>query len=169
MIAGKASKRDLSVISVGHHRGSLLFYSIKSESIEMSKRISSLMFIAILVLVLAGCGGGDQSALPNGGLSSNNGTDSTGGNGNVAGILMWDAPSPNNDGSLATNLAGYKIYYGTVPNKYTASIDVGDATSIPVTTLSSSVPVPGLYYITVTAYDTVGNESGCSNEITISL
>jgi uncharacterized protein YfaP (DUF2135 family) len=82
---------------------------------------------------------------------------------------MWDAPPSNTDGSPATDLAGYKIYYGTVSGKYTGCIDVGNATSIPVTTLSSSVPVPGLYYIALIAYDSAGNESVYSNEITISL
>ena len=135
----------------------------------MSKHLSSLTFIAMLVVVLAGCGGGSQSALPGGGSSSNNGTGNTNGGDNGAGILAWDAPSSNTDGSPATDLAGYKIYYGTVSGKYTASIDAGNATSFPITALSSSVPVPGLYYIAVTAYDTAGNESSYSNEISKSL
>lgn len=122
----------------------------------------------MLVVALAGCGGGSQSALP-GGSSSNNGTGSTNGGGNAAGILMWDAPSSNTDGSPATDIAGYKIYYGSASGNYTASIDVGNTTSIPIATLSSSVPVRGLYYIAVTAYDTAGNESVYSNEISKSL
>jgi uncharacterized protein YfaP (DUF2135 family) len=120
----------------------------------LSKRIYSLTFIALLVVVCAGCGGGGQSALPGG---------------NATTMLMWDAPSTNTDGSPATDLAGYKIYYGTAPGTYTASIDVGNTTSIPVATLSSSVPSPGLYYISVTAYDTSGNESIYSNTISQSL
>jgi uncharacterized protein YfaP (DUF2135 family) len=112
--------------------------------------------LVVLVVVLAGCGGGGgQSALP--------------GSTNGAGMLVWDAPSSNTDGSPATDLAGYKIYYGTVSGNYTASIDVGNSTSIPLTTLSSSVPVSGLYYIAVTVYDTAGNESAYSNEISKSL
>ena len=132
----------------------------------MLKRISSLTFIAMLVAVLAGCGGGGQSALPGDGSSSNNGTGNTTGG---AGMLVWDAPSSNTDGSPATDLAGYKIYYGTVSGNYTASIDVGNTTSIPIATLSSSVPISGLYYIAVTVYDTAGNESAYSNEINKSL
>ena len=133
---------------------------LRTGARNMSKHLSSLTFIAMLVVVvvvLAGCGGGGQSALP--GPGSNNG----------AGMLVWDAPSSNTDGSPATDLAGYKIYYGTVSGNYTASIDVGNSTSIPLTTLSSSVPVSGLYYIAVTVYDTAGNESAYSNEISKSL
>ncbi len=120
----------------------------------MYTRIVSFTFITILIVSLAGCGGGGQSALPSD---------------NVAKTLMWAAPTTNTDGSLITNLTGYKIYYGTVSGRYTASIDVGNVTSLSVTTLSSSVPLPGSYYIAVTAYDTAGNESVYSNEISLSL
>ena len=106
----------------------------------------------MLMVVLAGCGGGGgRSALPGGGDAS--------------GQLTWDAPSSNTDGSPVADLAGYKLYYGTASGNYTASIDVGNVTSIPVTTLSSSVPVPGLYFIAVTAYDITGHESVYSDEI----
>jgi len=112
------------------------------------------MFIAVLLVILAGCGGGSQAAVSGG---------------NSAGVLMWDAPLSNTDGSPVTDLAGYKIYYGTVSGSYTGSIDVGNKTSISLTTFSSSVPSRGLYYIAVTAYDTAGNESVYSNEISQSL
>jgi hypothetical protein len=48
----------------------LNYFSINSVSVEMSKRISSLTFIALLVVVLAGCGGGTGSTGGNGGASS---------------------------------------------------------------------------------------------------
>ena len=116
----------------------------------MSKRAVSCLYFAMLVMILAGCTGGGQSASPAGTT------------------LMWDAPLTNTDGSPAANL-GYKVYYGSVSGAYTASIDVGSATSCPVTTLSSKVPLPGLYYVAVTAYDTAGNESVYSNEISLNL
>jgi uncharacterized protein YfaP (DUF2135 family) len=137
----------------------------------MTKRLSLWAFLAVLIAVLVGCGGGGggQSALPAGGSSSNNGTGGSSGGSSVARTLMWDAPTSNTDGSPVTDLAGYKIYYGAVSGKYTASKDVGDATSISVAALSSSVPAPGLYYIAVVAYDTAGNESTYSNEISLNL
>jgi hypothetical protein len=140
----------------------ILLYPISLESRKVLKRISSLTFIAMLLVVLAGCGGG--------GSSSDNGTGTTNGSGsNVSGALVWDAPVSNTDGSPATDVAGYKIYYGTVSGTYTGSIDAGNTTSIPLATLAASVPVPGLYYIAVTAYDTAGNESVYSNEINQNL
>jgi hypothetical protein len=68
--------------------------------------------------------------------------------------LAWD---PNTE----SDLAGYKIYYGTSSRTYTNSIDVEN-----VTTYTLSGLIPGqTYYIAVTAYDTSYNESGYSNEV----
>lgn len=72
--------------------------------------------------------------------------------------LTWDAPTVNEDGTALTDLAGYKVYYGTVSRSYTNSVDVG---SVQSHTLNL---VAGTYYFAVTAYDTSGNESVYSNE-----
>jgi hypothetical protein len=78
----------------------------------------------------------------------------------------WDAPM-NADGSPISGVAGYRIHYGTAPGDYTGYIDVGNVTRYPIADFSSAVPVKGtMYYITVTALDTAGNESAYSNEIT---
>jgi hypothetical protein len=66
--------------------------------------------------------------------------------------LAWDA-NPESD------VAGYKVYYGTASRKYTHSVDVGNVTQ---TTLPVSKKK---YCIALTAYDTNGNESGFSNEV----
>jgi uncharacterized protein YfaP (DUF2135 family) len=128
----------------------------------MSKRIATLTLISILVMIVSGCGESGQSAFPASGQSASP-------TGNAAKTLMWDAPTSNTDGSSTTDLAGYKIYHGIVSGIYTASIDVGNVTSFSIATLSSTVPIPGTYYIVVTAYDTAGNESVYSNEISLSL
>jgi len=66
--------------------------------------------------------------------------------------LAWDANSES-------DVAGYKVYYGTASGKYTHSVDVGNVTQ---TTLHVSKKK---YCIALTAYDTYGNESGFSNEV----
>ncbi len=63
---------------------------------------------------------------------------------------------------MLTDLAGYKIYYGTERGQYSAVVDV------PIPGISDYVLVglgPGIYYFVVTAYDEAGNESPPSNEV----
>jgi hypothetical protein len=71
--------------------------------------------------------------------------------------LTWVAPSTNEDGTPLTNLAGYKVYYGSTPGIFT-SVDVGYANSYQVAGLTKGQT----YYFAVTAYDTNGNESDYS-------
>jgi len=81
--------------------------------------------------------------------------------------LSWYPPTANEDGTPLTDLAGYKIYYGTASRSYTQIIDVGNKTIQTVPNLSEGVT----YYFAVTAYNTAQKESKYSNEIgrTISL
>ena len=75
--------------------------------------------------------------------------------------LSWDVPTTNSDGTSLTDLAGYTIYYGTASGDYSQSINVGN-----VTTYTVPISIGGTYYFAVTAYDTTGNESDYSNEVT---
>lgn len=69
--------------------------------------------------------------------------------------LQWD-PVPD------TDLAGYRVYYGTAHATYTSNVDVGKVTTA---TLSGLVDC-STYYVAVKAYDLAGNESEAySNEI----
>ncbi len=68
--------------------------------------------------------------------------------------LAWD---PNTE----PDLAGYKLYYGTSSGSYQQSVNVGNLTQYSLSNLQDGVT----YYFAVTAYDTEGNESGYSNEV----
>jgi hypothetical protein len=68
--------------------------------------------------------------------------------------LAWD---PNTE----TDLAGYKIYIGYAPKKYSWIVDVGNRTTGTVDNLVDG----SVYYFTLTAYNSKGLESGFSNEI----
>ena len=68
--------------------------------------------------------------------------------------LAWD---PNSE----PDLQGYKIYYGTSSRNYTVTLDVGNVTSYTVRDLDESKT----YFFAVTAYDTAGNESDYSQEV----
>lgn len=67
--------------------------------------------------------------------------------------LAWDP-------SVSEDVAGYKIYYGNSSGSYDSFRTVTNQTSYTVTGLSS-----GTYYFAVTAFDSAGNESGYSNEV----
>ena len=75
--------------------------------------------------------------------------------------LSWEAPSTNEDGTPLTDLAGYKIYYGTAPGNYTQNIDVGNVTTYTFTNLTGGLT----YYFVATAYNTARIESSYSNEV----
>jgi hypothetical protein len=76
--------------------------------------------------------------------------------------LGWVPPTRNNDGSLITNLAGYKIHYGTASSEYTQTIALQNAglTRYVVDNLPS-----GTYYFAITAYNSQGVESPLSGEV----
>lgn len=68
-------------------------------------------------------------------------------------ILSWDA-------NTESDLAGYKVYFGTAPGTYGSPIDAGNQTTYTVTGLGT-----GTFYFVVTAYNTSGAESNPSNEV----
>jgi hypothetical protein len=74
--------------------------------------------------------------------------------------LSWSAPTSNTDGSTLTNLAGYRIAYGTSANALTQTIQVANPS---VTNYTISNLSPGTYYFSVRAYTAQGTESAGSN------
>lgn len=68
--------------------------------------------------------------------------------------LAW---SPNEE----PDLAGYRVYYGTSPREYIGFVDTGKVTTCRLDNLLDHVT----YFISVTAYDRAGNESGFSEEV----
>ena len=68
----------------------------------------------------------------------------------------WD---PNSE----SDLAGYRIYYGTQSGSYNTNVDAGNATSVEIKGLQTNTT----YYFAVTAYDVTGNESPFSQEVSL--
>jgi hypothetical protein len=89
-------------------------------------------------------------------------------------ILMWLSAmnvfaegivNPNTakwQANIESDLAGYKIHYGSTSEIYTETIDVGNVITYDMSGLSLS---DGQYYVVLTAYDISGNESGFGNEV----
>ncbi len=63
--------------------------------------------------------------------------------------------------STLTDLAGYRVYYGTSAGQYSTTLPAGMATQVVIAGLAEGQT----YYITVTAYDTSGNESAPATEV----
>ena len=74
--------------------------------------------------------------------------------------LRWVAPTQTVDGAPLTNLAGYRIYWGTSPTNLSqlASINDAAATSYQVNGLTT-----GTWYFTVRAFDSANVEGASSN------
>jgi len=65
------------------------------------------------------------------------------------------------DGNPEPDIAGYRIYYGTISRVYSAVIDVGSSTTATFTNLNKDT----VYFIAVTAYNSAGIESPYSEEL----
>ena len=87
-------------------------------------------------------------------------------------ILVWMAcmiPASINAAALSlswnanteADLAGYMVYYGNTSGSYTSSADAGNVTSYDI----SNVTNGKTYYVSLRAYDTSGNKSASSQEV----
>lgn len=76
--------------------------------------------------------------------------------------LAWEAPTTNTDGQPLTDLAGYRIYYGTDANNLTASVQLG---SIGLQTYVVDDLGAGTWYFAVKAYTSAGAESSLSQVV----
>lgn len=111
----------------------------------------SLLFLIFSLAAFSGCGGGVSGSI------------TPVGTGSVT--LSWQAPTTNEDGSPLTDLAGYRVYYGETSGVYTDVVTVGNYTSASI----GSLPTGQTLYFAVTAFDTSGNQSSPSGEVSTVL
>jgi hypothetical protein len=81
------------------------------------------------------------------------------GAGNVT--LSWTAPTVNTDGTPLTDLAGYKIYYGTSASSMSNVITVSNG----VTSYVIEGLTAGTWYFAVQSYTSTGAQSALSNVV----
>ncbi len=84
--------------------------------------------------------------------------------------LSWNAPTTNADNSVLTDLAGYRIYWGTSGGTYGDNRDIGlpDCETVEenvVCRYALNGLDKGAYFFAVTAYNAGGYESIMSNEV----
>ena len=77
--------------------------------------------------------------------------------------LSWTPPTTNTNGTQLSNLAGYRIYYGTSPTNLSRTVQLSNAglTRYVISDLS-----PATYYFSIRAYNSSGTESSGSNLVT---
>jgi hypothetical protein len=67
--------------------------------------------------------------------------------------------------STGSNVTGYEIYYGTVSGNYTYNVNAGNTTSYALSGLSAGAT----YYFAATAYDSAGDQSAYSNQVSYTV
>lgn len=70
--------------------------------------------------------------------------------------LSWVAPTQNADGTTLTDLAGYRVYYGTSPTALSQSVAINSAAA---TTYKLGPLAAGVWSFAMTAVNTAGRES----------
>lgn len=76
--------------------------------------------------------------------------------------LTWAAPVTNSDGTPVSDLAGYRVYYGTASGFYTDSVTISN----PATTGTTISNLPAAtYYVIVRAFNSANTESLASAEV----
>lgn len=86
--------------------------------------------------------------------------------GTKSATLTWSAPTARTDGSALTNLAGYRIYYGTSAAQLTSRVDVSNPS---LTTAVVDGLSAGTWYFAATAVDANGLESVRTSTVQVSL
>jgi VCBS repeat-containing protein len=79
--------------------------------------------------------------------------------------LSWVAPSQREDNTalLLSEIASYKIYYGTTQGQYPNSVIISNGTATDYT--FTNFPTGTAYYFVITTTDTAGREGGYSLEV----
>ena len=82
--------------------------------------------------------------------------------------ISWPRPSTREGGGglAASDISGYRVYYGSKPGEYQEFIEVSGANSLQLTL--QSIPA-GTYYVAITTVDTKGRESLFSKEFTVDV
>jgi hypothetical protein len=125
--------------------------SLRPRRVRLARNVRAghMMALGVLNVLLQSCAGG-SGAPPGGGTSGVPTTSVT---------VSWTSPTTRTDGTPLSNLAGFRIRYGTVPGRFSKAITVANPG---LTTYVVAGLPPGTYYFVVTAFDTTGLESSFS-------
>jgi hypothetical protein len=124
-----------------------------------SPLLSKILTVFFISLLMSACNSEENYGL--------DGSSGTAGGGVVQGAaisLSWVAPAEREDGNpiSMSEIAGYRVYYGTSQGDYSGQVDIAESSTMQATL--NNLP-SGTYYIVVTTYDVAGLESGYSEEV----
>jgi hypothetical protein len=108
-------------------------------------------------IVISASDGTNRTSLSSFNIAVNSPGTSTG-----SATLSWTPPTRNTNGTTLTNLAGYRIYYGTSPSSLTRTVTLSNAglSRYVLSDLSAAT-----WYFSVRAYTSSGAESANSNTV----
>ena len=133
----------------------------------LSQVLSKSFFTLLITLLLCACNAGEAY---NGNTGAGVGViqETTPQEDTQVVALSWTAPVEREDGTpiSMSEIAGYRVYYGTSEGNYPNQIDIADSYNMQAT-LSNLAS--GTYYIVVTSYDMDGRESAFSEIVTKSV
>ena len=123
-----------------------------TKGASSSESTGTLTIDSQYTLTCSGAGGSVNESVNVTVVLSNNGT----------ALLSWTPPTENTDGSTLTDLAGYKIRYGTSPGNYsnTEIINNSGLTSFLIENLASAD-----WYFVMTSFNDSGMEGDYSTEV----
>jgi len=147
--------------------------------VRESVRLGRVAIVVLCVSLLQACGGGGSGALATSDATappastststppppSNTSPPPTGGSTPAttgSATLSWSPPTTREDGSALTDLAGFKVYYGTSPDDLSSTITLNSSST---TTYEIDNLSAGTYYFMVTAIDSNGAESPSSSMV----
>lgn len=118
----------------------------------MKNKLSRMGSLTAIGLLLSGCidPGPDAAS-----TSTPNAS-----NGSRAATVSWDAPTTNNNGTPLTDLAGYRIYYGSNPEDLSHTVQIR---TVGLQTYVIDDLEAGTWYFAVRAVAANGTESTLSD------
>lgn len=140
----------------------------------LKNRLIIKLFILFITLQTSACGTEEllTAAEPGTVSSTNDGTstntsDETSAHTDIK--LSWVAPTQREDntGILLSEIAGFKVYYGTVQGLYPGSVIINDGSAVGYT--FTSLAMDNTYYFVITTLDTEGRESQHSPEVVTTI
>jgi hypothetical protein len=124
------------------------------------RRVGVSVSMALICALLFGC----ESGSPDASAGTDGTTGGTTASGSGTATVSWTAPAADINGM--SNVAGYRIHYGSAAGSLNHVIDVDNAAAVSFTVGDLA---PGVWYFAVTDYDADKIESALSGVVQVTI